>query len=66
MFLIASCIHFGGVLFYGIFASGEKQPWADPKDEQDVDMQSFEQKGIIKLKKFQLFELMLILINNNN
>jgi hypothetical protein len=33
VFLIASMIHFLGVIFYGIFASGEKQPWADPEDE---------------------------------
>jgi hypothetical protein len=33
VFLIASMIHFLGVIFYGIFASGEKQPWADPDDE---------------------------------
>lgn len=31
MFLIASMVHYGGVIFYGIFASGEKQPWADPE-----------------------------------
>ena len=30
VFLIAACVHFVGVLFYGIFASGEKQPWATP------------------------------------
>ncbi|XP_022083703.1 vesicular glutamate transporter 1-like isoform X2 [Acanthaster planci] len=30
VFLIAACVHFVGVLFYGIFASGEKQPWASP------------------------------------
>jgi len=43
---VASLIHFGGVIFYGIFASGEKQPWADPKDDENtVDMQSIEQKG---------------------
>ncbi|CAF1315292.1 unnamed protein product [Rotaria sordida] len=30
VFLIASLIHFAGVIFYGIFASGEKQPWAEP------------------------------------
>ncbi|XP_071809541.1 vesicular glutamate transporter 1-like isoform X2 [Asterias amurensis] len=30
VFLIAACVHFTGVLFYGIFASGEKQPWATP------------------------------------
>ncbi len=32
MFLIASLVHYGGVLFYGIFASGEKQPWAEPEE----------------------------------
>uniref|UniRef100_A0A8B9KIN2 Vesicular glutamate transporter 2.1 n=1 Tax=Astyanax mexicanus TaxID=7994 RepID=A0A8B9KIN2_ASTMX len=31
VFLIASMVHYGGVIFYGIFASGEKQPWADPE-----------------------------------
>lgn len=31
MFLIASLVHYGGVVFYGLFASGEKQPWADPE-----------------------------------
>lgn len=30
VFLIAALIHFAGVIFYAIFASGEKQPWADP------------------------------------
>ena len=30
VFLIAGVIHFLGVIFYAIFASGEKQPWADP------------------------------------
>lgn len=44
VFLIASIVHFCGVIFYGIFASGEKQPWADPKVD-DVDMGAFEQKG---------------------
>lgn len=34
VFLIASLIHFAGVIFYGIFASGEKQPWADPPGEE--------------------------------
>ncbi|XP_022250533.1 vesicular glutamate transporter 1-like isoform X2 [Limulus polyphemus] len=35
VFLIASLIHFGGVIFYAIFASGELQPWAEApsKDE---------------------------------
>ena len=34
VFLIASLIHFAGVIFYAIFASGEKQPWADPPEEE--------------------------------
>ena len=46
VFLIASIIHFAGVIFYGIFASGEKQPWADPKDEDDP----FKSQGGIELK----------------
>jgi len=35
VFLIASLIHFGGVIFYGMFASGEKQPWAEPTPTND-------------------------------
>ena len=34
MFVIASCIHFSGVIFYGFYASGERQPWADPPEEE--------------------------------
>ena len=33
VFLIASLVHFSGVAFYAIFASGEKQEWADPPPE---------------------------------
>lgn len=25
-------MHYGGVIFYGVFASGEKQPWAEPEE----------------------------------
>uniref|UniRef100_A0A6Q2YPJ1 Major facilitator superfamily (MFS) profile domain-containing protein n=1 Tax=Esox lucius TaxID=8010 RepID=A0A6Q2YPJ1_ESOLU len=35
VFLIAALVHYGGVIFYGIFASGEKQPWADPEMTSD-------------------------------
>ncbi|KAH0616781.1 hypothetical protein JD844_028168 [Phrynosoma platyrhinos] len=31
VFLIASLVHYSGVIFYAIFASGEKQEWADPE-----------------------------------
>lgn len=37
VFLIASLIHFGGVIFYALFASGELQPWAEPPGEQNPD-----------------------------
>ena len=51
VFLIASLIHFAGVIFYGIFASGEKQPWADPKEEQELG--TVEQKG--EDEKFKIY-----------
>ncbi|XP_023227716.1 vesicular glutamate transporter 1-like [Centruroides sculpturatus] len=35
VFVIAGAIHFAGVIFYGIFASGEKQPWAEPPEEEE-------------------------------
>ncbi|KAK3098732.1 hypothetical protein FSP39_022499 [Pinctada imbricata] len=37
IFLIASIIHFLGVVYYGIFASGERQPWADPSKLDTAD-----------------------------
>lgn len=30
VFVIASMVHYTGVIFYAIFASGEEQEWADP------------------------------------
>merc|ERR1711892_1090799 len=39
VFLIASSIHFFGVIFYAIFASGELQDWAvDPPTEEKMEM----------------------------
>ncbi|XP_077994605.1 vesicular glutamate transporter 2-like [Glandiceps talaboti] len=35
VYLISSLIHFSGVIFYGLFASGEKQKWADPPLEPE-------------------------------
>ncbi|XP_052802907.1 vesicular glutamate transporter 1-like isoform X2 [Mya arenaria] len=34
VFIIASCVHFAGVIFYAIFASGDKQEWADPPNDE--------------------------------
>jgi hypothetical protein len=56
VWLIASLVHFCGVIFYGIFASGEKQPWADPKDDNEIAMKSQDltDRGISILKLFCL------------
>nr|CAG4637745.1 EOG090X04X8 [Chydorus sphaericus] len=35
VFVIASVIHFIGVAFYAVFASGELQPWAEPPLEEE-------------------------------
>ncbi|XP_058607200.1 vesicular glutamate transporter 3 isoform X1 [Onychostoma macrolepis] len=35
VFVIASMVHYTGVIFYAIFASGEKQDWADPESTSD-------------------------------
>jgi hypothetical protein len=56
VFLIASIIHFGGVIFYGIFASGEKQPWAEPPPANDdtstrPSNETYKRMKILKKKK---------------
>ncbi len=33
VFILASSIHYAGVIFYAIFASGEKQHWAEVEGE---------------------------------
>ncbi|KAM9481679.1 vesicular glutamate transporter 3 isoform 1-T1 [Clarias gariepinus] len=35
VFVIASTVHYCGVIFYAIFASGEKQDWADPENTSE-------------------------------
>ena len=40
MFILAGVIHICGVIFYGIFASGELEEWAEPpKDVQEMQME---------------------------
>lgn len=38
VFILAAVIHYIGVVFYAIFASGELQSWAEPKVEEDQQM----------------------------
>lgn len=35
VFVIASMVHYSGVIFYAIFASGEQQDWADPESTSE-------------------------------
>ncbi|KAB5574820.1 hypothetical protein PHYPO_G00213520 [Pangasianodon hypophthalmus] len=35
VFVIAAMVHYCGVIFYAIFASGEKQDWADPESTSE-------------------------------
>ncbi|XP_030745507.1 vesicular glutamate transporter 1 [Sitophilus oryzae] len=35
LIILSAMIHYAGIIFYGLFASGELQPWADPKVEED-------------------------------
>ncbi|CAH1127375.1 unnamed protein product [Ceutorhynchus assimilis] len=35
LIILSAFIHYGGIIFYGIFASGELQPWADPTVEEE-------------------------------
>lgn len=36
LFTIAGAIHLAGVVFYGTFASGERQPWAEPAETRPL------------------------------
>lgn len=35
VFVIASMVHYSGVIFYAIFASGEQQAWANPESTSE-------------------------------
>lgn len=47
---MAAIIHYIGVVFYGIFASGELQPWAEPKVEEDQQMDEVGYPYIIRVQ----------------
>jgi hypothetical protein len=47
VFLIASGIYLFGAIFYATFASGERQPWAKIKTEENVhDNKTFDMNTI--------------------
>ncbi|XP_008192852.2 vesicular glutamate transporter 1 isoform X1 [Tribolium castaneum] len=35
VFIFSAMIHYAGIIFYGVFASGELQDWADPRVEEE-------------------------------
>jgi hypothetical protein len=35
VFILSAMIHYAGIIFYAVFASGELQDWADPRVEEE-------------------------------
>ncbi|XP_071156325.1 vesicular glutamate transporter 2.1-like [Mytilus edulis] len=52
VFMVAGCLHIAGVIYYGIFASGEKQPWADGVQESNI-LDVINQPSDTDYKKFK-------------
>lgn len=50
--MVAGCLHIAGVIYYGIFASGEKQPWADGVQESNI-LDVINQPSDTDYKKFK-------------
>ena len=48
VFVIAGVIHFLGVIFYAIFASGELQPWAERIEGETVKIPLNKENGLHK------------------
>ncbi|XP_077287741.1 vesicular glutamate transporter [Arctopsyche grandis] len=48
VFIMAAMVHFVGITFYGLFASGELQPWAEPTEEQQAEWENAAKKPQIK------------------
>ncbi|XP_078048454.1 vesicular glutamate transporter [Augochlora pura] len=48
VFIMAACVHIFGVTFYGIFCSGELQPWADPVTEEQKNWNAMDEFGQTK------------------
>lgn len=48
--VLSACIHYAGVIFYAIFASGELQPWADPKAEEEKQWNQLNETYSIRKK----------------
>ncbi|XP_052090781.1 vesicular glutamate transporter 2.1-like [Mytilus californianus] len=52
VFMVAGCLHIAGVIYYGIFASGERQPWGDGVPESNI-LDVINQPSDTDYKKFK-------------
>ncbi|CAC5419978.1 SLC17A6_7_8 [Mytilus coruscus] len=52
VFMVAGCLHIAGVIYYGIFASGERQPWGDGVPESNI-LDVINQPSDTDYKKFE-------------
>ncbi|CAH0559924.1 unnamed protein product [Brassicogethes aeneus] len=48
VFIISAVIHYLGIVFYGIFASGDLQPWADSNAEEEKQWNQMNEAPIKK------------------
>ncbi|GJQ65577.1 hypothetical protein Trydic_g7675 [Trypoxylus dichotomus] len=48
VFILAAIVHFSGVIFYAIFASGELQPWADSSINEEKQWNPMDENINIK------------------
>lgn len=61
---MAAVVHFIGVTFYAVFASGELQPWAEPSTEEkkkvwnplEDSLQGEPPKPSVRVKQDQVLE----------
>lgn len=51
VFILSACIHYAGVIFYAVFASGELQSWADPTAEEEKQWNQMNESGAINIPK---------------
>lgn len=50
VFILSACVHYAGVIFYYVFASGELQPWADPKFEEEKQWNQMSENYSVRKK----------------
>lgn len=59
---MAATVHLIGITFYGIFASGELQPWAEPPGGESEDLKS--PPPLMQVKITQILHVQMLSLNN--